>query len=570
MEILKQVFNTIGENVSEALIGIDKNEKIFVLNKQAEKLFNIKSEENLGKDINDTIIKNKLKEVLVAKQEKLNQRISKSGKMFNLNIFPLEIDGEMQGAFAICQDLEAYRNIQEHLYGNKIYVDILDILMNMTNEWSVIIDKSAKIIMMSKAYREFVGVDKPEGKDVRKVIENTRLHKVLETGESEVADIQEIKGNKMITMRVPIKQDGEVIGAIGKAMFKDVGDFFSLSKKLRNLEKEIEYYKKELGKEESAKYSFNDITGSSDKTRSVKEMAMRAANTDSNVLIVGESGTGKELYANAIHNGSKRRLAPFIKINCGAIPNELLESELFGYEEGAFTGAKKGGKKGKFELANGGTILLDEIGDMPLNMQVKLLRVIQERELMKVGGSELKNIDVRIIAATNKNLEEKVEKGEFREDLYYRLNVMKLVIPPLRERKEDIPALADSLRIKVANRLGIYVEGISKQAMEHLINYHWPGNIRQLENIIERAINLLDSNLIIEQEHLPDGIIENKVKYSVDKSKYLSDIIEEIERKVIAECLTKTKGNKNETSKILGISRAGLYKKIEKYNLNNV
>ncbi|MCY6369760.1 sigma-54 interaction domain-containing protein [Clostridium ganghwense] len=458
-------------------------------------------------------------------------------------------------------------------YEDKIYIDILHSIMNMTNEWSVIIDQNGRITMMSKSYKEFLEIAQPEGKHVTEVIENTRLHIVLETGNMEVGEVQEIRGNKMIAMRMPIKKDGEVVGAVGKAMFKDVGDFFSLSKKLNNLEKEIEYYKRELGKEKKARYSFNDIIGDASKTKSVKNMGKRVANTDSNVLILGESGTGKELYANAIHNTSKRYLAPFIKINCAAIPPELLESELFGYEDGAFTGAKKGGKKGKFEIANGGTILLDEIGDMPLSMQVKLLRVLQEREFTKVGGSNVNKIDVRIIASTNKNLEEKCAKGEFREDLYYRLNVMKLNIPPLRDRKEDIPSLANALRIKVANKLGIYVEGISKEALQYLLNYNWPGNVRELENIIERAINLLDSDLIIKTDHLPERIIKNKLKNYKGypkRERYLKDIIQDVEKEIIEECLKQTKGNKNEASKILGISRAGLYKKIELYNLNNV
>ena len=237
------------------------------------------------------------------------------------------------------------------------------------------------ITMMSDEYKRYINCENPEGKHVTEVIENTKLHIVARTGERDFGEIQEASGHKMVSMRVPIIKDGKIVGAIGKVMFKDLSDFKMLSNKLCLLDKEAEGYKNELSTDPKAIYTFNNIIGSSDKSQEVMGLAKRVAKVDSNVLITGESGTGKELFAHSIHNASKRSLKPFVKINCGAIPAELFESEMFGYEEGAFTGAKKSGRKGKFEYANGGTILLDEIGDMPMNMQVKLLRVIQEKEL---------------------------------------------------------------------------------------------------------------------------------------------------------------------------------------------
>ena len=299
----------------------------------------------------------------------------------------------------------------------------------------------------------------------------------------------------------------------------------------------------------------------------VMGLAKRVAKVDSNVLITGESGTGKELFAHSIHNDSKRCLKPFVKINCGAIPAELFESEMFGYEEGAFTGAKKSGRKGKFEYANGGTILLDEIGDMPMNMQVKLLRVIQEKELVKVGGNDAIKVDVRIIASTNKSLEQLINDGKFREDLYYRLDVMHLRLPPLRERREDIEELSNKLLIKICKKYNVKSEGISREAIDFLKAYSWPGNIRQLENVIERAINLLDEDTCIMPKHLPEKIIKSKIKkYSLENN-YLKDVVERIEKDIIMECLKDTSGNKKEAAKILGLSRAGLYKKLNRYNL---
>lgn len=255
-----------------------------------------------------------------------------------------------------------------------VYFDILNTIMDSVNEWVVVVNKDARITMMSKSYKEFLGDFTPEGKLVTDVIENTKMHEIVKSGKTIAGDIQYIRGNRMIAIRVPIKRDGVVIGAVGKVMFKDISDYYSLGKQIAKLERAIEYYKSELGHERAAKYFFSDIVGKSKENLKVKEIALRAARTKSNVLIIGESGTGKELLAHAIHNASDRRGKPFVKINCAAIPGELLESELFGYEEGAFTGAKKCGKKGKFELANNGTILLDEIGDMPMASQAKLLR----------------------------------------------------------------------------------------------------------------------------------------------------------------------------------------------------
>ena len=282
----------------------------------------------------------------------------------------------------------------------------------------------------------------PEGKHVTEVIENTKLHDIVKTGKTQIGEIQIIKGQQVIASRLPIIKDNKIIGAIGKVIFKDITDFYDMSKKIITMEKEIKYYKDQLKKQKSAKYSFSNIIGESKSLMEVKNICQRAAMSDSNVLIMGESGTGKELFAHAIHNASDRASGPFVKINCAAIPSELLESELFGYEGGAFTGAKKEGKVGKFELANGGSIFLDEIGDMPLQMQVKLLRVLQEREIERIGSTKTRPINVRIISATNKNLEEEVKTANFREDLYYRLNVMSVNIEPLRKRKDDIRPFA--------------------------------------------------------------------------------------------------------------------------------
>lgn len=564
---LEECFELIIQNVNEALIVIDKKGIILVINKKAEDMFGISSERDLGKYIGEVLPEIQIPKVTKTGKAELSQKVFINGKEIISNRIPIIKDERVEGSIEIFTEITDQKKMQNKINLDKDYIDALLTVMDAFNEWFVVINEKGIITSISDDYKEFLGCDNPIGKKVEDIIENTKMGKVLKTGIADIGGIQEIKGNKMIAMRVPIKKDGKVISAVGKVVFKDISDFHALSKKLLDLEKEVEFYKSKIAENKTAKYSVENIIGHSNKIRKVKDLIGKVANTNSNVLINGESGTGKEMIAHSIHNSSKRYLAPFIKINCASIPAELLESELFGYEEGAFTGAKKGGKKGKFELANGGSIFLDEIGDMNINMQAKILRVIQEREIESIGGSGVKSVDVRIITATNKNLEELVKKGEFREDLYYRLNVVKIVSPPLRERREDIPELANALRIKIAKRLGVYVEGISKDAIECLGNYDWPGNIRELENVIERAINLLDSNIMIKTEHLSKRFTSAKYKRYSDKNEYLKTIVEEVEKEVILECLNRNNWNKNKTAQILGISRAGLYKKIEEFNL---
>lgn len=331
--------------------------------------------------------------------------------------------------------------------------------------------------------------------------------------------------------------------------------------KYDNLSKEVFNLRQEL-------YNFGDFTiiGRSKKMQEILEMVKKVASTSATVLILGESGTGKELIAKALHFLSDRRDKPYVKVNCAAIPENLLESELFGYEKGAFTGAISK-KIGKFERADGGTIFLDEIGDMGLNLQAKLLRVLQEKELERLGGIDPIKIDVRIIAATNKNLEEMVRDGAFREDLYYRLKVVPIYVPPLRERKEDIPLLVDYFLDKYSKEFGKVKPGISEDAMDIIKEYDWPGNIRELENTIERIL-ILNSGNVISKEMLPYEIIGNKNLNS--KFFKLPDEginLEDLEKNLILQALEKAEGNQTKAAKLLGISRYTLIYRMEKYGI---
>lgn len=444
--------------------------------------------------------------------------------------------------------------------------EILKTIIDNDSDGLLIVDENSIITMISKSYSDFLGISQENaiGKPVTEVIPNTRMHIIIQTGEPEIAQLQKIKGSYMIASRMPIIKNGELIGTFGKVLFRNVKELNNLNRKIKHMERELQTYKTHLTQLNIASYSFDDIIGSSEAISAAKSIARKAAQTHSNVLILGESGTGKELFAHAIHLASNRLYAPFVKVNCGAIPTDLLESELFGYEGGAFTGAKKEGKIGKFELADGGTIFLDEIGDMPLHMQVKLLRAIQEKEVEKIGSIGSKKIDIRIIAATNRNLEKSMHEGNFRQDLYYRLNVVTITIPALRERKDDILLLANYLIKKISNELNKKVIGISKDSEHYLKNYSWGGNIRELENILERAINVMEDSNTIFPIDLPDEITGRKETKLI---KSLEETLVTAEKQAIMDALKAANGNKTRTAKNLKIGRTSLYEKIKKYTI---
>ena len=331
----------------------------------------------------------------------------------------------------------------------------------------------------------------------------------------------------------------------------------------KNLKSEIELLKDQL----KEKFKIDSFVSNSPRMEEVLSMASRAADSKATVLINGESGTGKEVLAKSIHFASSRKDKPFIAVNIPALPETLLESELFGHEKGAFTGAEKS-KKGRFELADGGTIFLDEIGDIPLNLQVKLLRVLQEHQIERLGSSENINIDVRIIAATHQNLEQKIKDGSFREDLFYRLNIVSLNIPPLRERKEDILPLIDYFIDKYSKENNKQKRNLSKEAVDSLLKYNFPGNVRELENIIERSV-VLSRNDIITLNDLPNVVkgfkAEKEVKVKEDET--LVEQVEELEKKLIYDALSKANGNQSLAGRMLGLTERNLRYKMQKYDI---
>jgi len=428
-------------------------------------------------------------------------------------------------------------------------------IFNSIGSRLVVTDENGVITIFNKLAEGITGISMDEaiGKKIQEVIPEIKIENVLKTGKEEMNKKIKVGNNVVFTNITPIYTGNKVEGSV--IVFYDFP--------------QIEYLENELKRNRKLDKAFDIIIGNSGKLRDALTIASKAAETDSTVLIRGESGTGKELVAQAIHYASRRRDKPFIRVNCAAIPVTLLESELFGHERGAFTGAVTQ-KIGKFELADGGTVFLDEIGEIPPEIQVKLLRVIQEKEFERVGGIKTIKVDVRIIAATNKDLEKAIKEGTFREDLYYRLNVIPIMLPPLRERRGDIPLLVEHFIEKLNKKLNKNIKGITKKAMQALIHYDWPGNIRELENIIERCITLSEGEYI-DYEDLPqyirneDTIVtENNVIYLDEHSELLT--MEEYEYKIIKAALDRYKSF-NKAAKVLGLTHKTVASKARKFGL---
>lgn len=560
--------HTILNSTNNGIVAIDSHLNISFFNKAAGKLLEVDYDKMEGKNIYEIIPNSRLPYVLKNRVKEIGKTMYYRGKKFLTNRTPIIHEHQVIGAVVVFQDMTDYNYLLTKLQEEKNVNNILNTILEMAYDGIVVTDEKGYITMMSKAYIKFLGIDhkKVIGKHVTEIIENTRLHIVLKTGRAETADLQKIKGNYMIASRIPVIKDGEIMGSVGKVLFRNIEDLNILHKRITKMDKELARYKREWKNANEAYYSFDHIIGESEEIKRAKSLGEKVAYSFSNVLLLGESGTGKELFAHAIHKKSKRSQFPFVKVNCAAIPNELLESELFGYEEGSFTGAQKKGKMGKFQAADGGTIFLDEIGDMSLQMQAKLLRVLQEKEIEKIGSISTEKVDVRVIAATNQDLEDLVKKGKFRADLFYRLNVLTIQIPPLRKRKRDIDILVQYFVDKICNAMGRYIEKVSEKAMMYLRNYDWPGNIRELENVLERAVNIMDKEVIIQPKHLPKEII-NIEQIGLDQVMSLRQSVEEAEKRSIVQALKATNENKTKAAKLLEISRASLYEKLQKYHL---
>lgn len=459
----------------------------------------------------------------------------------NININNMDYQGMLQAVFLATQDAISVVNEKGvHILINPAYTKITGL------EYDEVIGKNAlyDIEEGESLHMKVLSTMKP--------VENTKL-KIRPSGKTVVAQA------------APIIVNGVMKGSV--AVLHDMSGIKDLTDKLAEAEKKL--------RELTYKYKPEDIIGESAVVKEVKKMIEKAARVPATVLLRGESGTGKELFANSIHAQSSRSYNKFIRVNCAALSDSLLESELFGYEEGSFTGALKGGRKGLFEEADKGTIFLDEISEISMNTQAKLLRVLQEKEIMRVGSNKTIAVDVRVIAATNADLIKSVEEGKFREDLFYRLSILPIFIPPLRERKEDIPLLVKSFIVKFNDDYGRNIVDISEDALKILNNHEWPGNVRELENAIGRAIiNMNINEKIIQAIHLPHLLSNKKIQTNNiliastnENLTNLSDVLEKAESDYIINAYLKLNKNKTETAKLLGISIRSLYYKMEKYGI---
>lgn len=445
-------------------------------------------------------------------------------------------------------------------------VSWLESIIEAVHDGILVIDDSGIVQLINEEYTNITGVTKEQiiGKPLVDVRPGALLPTVLKSGEPKEGVFRKEKKMEYVVDMAPIYQNEKIVGAV--SICKSMPELYLLTNELKKSKQKINQLEKTVGLMHQAKYAFSDIVGDNLLIQEVIDQAKKIAPTDLNILITGESGTGKEIFAHAIHQKSTRDTCPFVPVNCAAIPSSLLESELFGYEEGAFTNSKQDGKIGLFELANKGTLFLDEIGDMPLDLQSKLLRVLEEGTFRKIGGLTEQQIDVRIIAATNKDLSKMVQKELFREDLYYRINTVHLSIPPLRNRKDDIPRIVSYLVKKQSNYTDFQFD---EEVMNALYQYDWPGNIRELKNTIHYAISMADQYTIT-REDLPPSI-KIAAKQNNPATRSLQKTLMETEKAIILETLQNTgltvKGKKAAADK-LGISLASLYNKIAKFEIN--
>ncbi|WGV62417.1 sigma 54-interacting transcriptional regulator [Brevibacillus brevis] len=566
---------TMLNSTHDAIIGVNRQGIITLFNKAAERLMGIEASEVLDTKVSERIPNTRLHIVLKTGSPELNQeQVLPNQTRIITNRVPVRNDrGEVVGAVAIFRDITEIMALAEEVTNLKDLQSMLQAIIQSSDEAISVVDQYGNGLLINPAYTRLTGfsqediIGKPATVDIS---EGDSMHmQVLKTKKA-VRGVPMKLGPKrkdVVVNVAPVVVDGEMKGSVG--VIHDVSEFKRLTEELESARRIIRNLE--------AKYSFADIIGYSESMQQAIEQAKKAASTPATVLLRGESGTGKELFAHAIHNESERKYNQFIRVNCAAISESLLESELFGYEEGAFTGARRGGKRGLFEEASGGTIFLDEIGELSMSMQVMLLRVLQEREVVRVGGTKPINIDVRVIAATHVNLEAAIGAGRFREDLYYRLHVVPIHIPPLRQRLEDIKPIAMHLLRKANLEYGRNVEELHEETLQMLLSYHWPGNVRELENVLGRAmIHMRINERIIMPEHLPPlerRIVSTKkeeVPQEGSTGTTLKEAVEKAERQHILRELAAAKGNRTLAAKRLGIAIRSLYYKMEKLGIMDV
>ncbi|MFZ5597737.1 MAG: sigma 54-interacting transcriptional regulator [Bacillota bacterium] len=573
MVLVPELTQKVLESMYTALVIIDAAEKIVYLNNAAERILEISRDDVAGRQLSDMLLCSRLQEVVKTGEGYINEKVKVDEDKYILSSgAPIKKDGKIIGAFAVFND---YKELRERLRAVEAANKELNAIIESSYDGIWISDGQGVTLRVNKTYEEFSGIKASEvvGRSLHDLVkegyysDSAALH-VMEKKEP-VTLVHEIKTGKkaMVTANPVFDAEGNIWRIITNV--RDITLMSRLQEQLEQMKSLSRRYELEL--EELRRKSLDrDVICNSRSMELTLDLATRVAKVDSTVLILGESGVGKGLIARLIHKNSKRRDKPFIKVNCGAIPESLMESELFGYEKGSFTGAGKDGKPGIFELAQKGTLFLDEIGEMPLHLQVKLLQAVQEQQYYRVGGTVPIKLDVRILAATNKDLLEMMEKGEFRKDLYYRLNVVSITIPPLNKRKEDIPLLVNHFIDKFSKKFGVRKQ-VSPPVVDALIAYDWPGNVRELENVVERLV-VLSSDEIITVDDLPANIgcrqkrEDDGYVVTIPGGSSLRDALEHVEKHLITESLIKY-GSTRRVADMLDVNQSTVVRKVQKYNI---
>ena len=573
---IRSQLERMAEETNHAILGINLLNEIVICNLSAANLLELSIAEILGKDLWQIMPDDSLPQIRDSGSIEFNKSSPFGNKMIIASRMPYQDDqGRVIGAVAFLRDMTEYAELNDKVNTLQEVRILLTAIINSTQDAISVVDENGLGILINPAYTRLTGltaedvIGKPPTVDIA---EGESMHiQVLRTRQSVKGVSMKVgpKRKEVIVNVAPIIVSGQLRGTVG--MLQDISEIHKLSEELERAKRLIRHLE--------AKYTFRDIIGECEAIKATIEQAGRAAVTPATVLLRGESGTGKELFAHAIHHSSERKKGQFIRVNCAALADSLLESELFGYVEGAFTGAKRGGKVGLFEEANGGTIFLDEIGEINQNLQTKLLRVLQEREIVKVGDNRSFNVDVRVIAATNANLEAELRAGKFREDLYYRLNVIPIIIPPLRQRRDDIPLLVHHIIGSFNQDYGRCVERVSDDTLQILMGYRWPGNVRELENILGRAIiNMRIGETVVEKHHLPVltlPITNYPEEHFVDLAESALSVEEggfdglqrQWERALLLATLQRTGGNKTKAAQQLKMSIRNFYYKLERHGL---
>lgn len=583
-EIMNSSFETLAfidavfQGILESIIATNCQGRIMMVNPSAERMFSLPSAETVkGKFIEDVL------QPLVFKRFNFSDTstIPIKGTINHVpvigNAVPILTKQRQVGVCFVLHDISLVERVAKELKSTKELQTTLASVLNSSQDCIFVSDNKGIIKYVNdQTLKYLVHDDKsPIGTHINNYIDSCSYDNVFETLERQL-DVVELNGQPCLIFLNPVFDDdnNSLVGVITRVIFHDEKFTEEFARKYYLLKKQVQFYKEKLEKRDAKPSPFDQIITFNDHIRRLKQEAQRVAKSSSTVLLTGESGVGKDMFARAIHASSPRASYPFIKVNCAAIPETLLESELFGYAPGSFTGAAKKGKPGYFHQANHGTLFLDEIGDMPLSFQVKLLQVLQDKHFTRIGGTEVEHVDVRIIAATNRDLAEAIANNEFREDLYYRLNVIEFYIPPLRERREDIIPLAKMFIEKYDSILGSVTLGISKEAQNILAMHKWPGNIRELQNAMERAANFAWEREIIAEDlppHMRQSVIESSrlssFEQDTENTSDYRETIHKIDKAILINALQETKGNKSAAARLLNLSRSALYEKLAKYGL---